>query len=114
MRMPRIIRRYEVTDAAIHDSQGARRALDQGNTSAEVFANSAYADKTKPAAGGKSLSKIAIGSALVGNRASKPALRGSRYEWQALSRPKFANRALRRAGGLNDCNIREFREAWKY
>src|SRR5258708_21917304 len=38
----KLIRRYEVTDAAVHDSQELDRLLTQGNTSAEVFADSAY------------------------------------------------------------------------
>jgi transposase, IS5 family len=38
----KLIRRYEVTDAAVHDSQKLDRLLTQGNTSAEVFADSAY------------------------------------------------------------------------
>ena len=38
----KLIRRYEVTDAAIHDSQPLDALLDQGNTSADVFADSAY------------------------------------------------------------------------
>jgi transposase, IS5 family len=39
----KLIRRYEVTDAAVHDSQKLDRLLNKGNTSAEVFADSAYA-----------------------------------------------------------------------
>src|SRR5258708_37342912 len=38
----KLIRRYEVTDAAVHDSQELDRLLTQDNTSAEVFADSAY------------------------------------------------------------------------
>ena len=38
----KLIRRYEVTDAAVHDSQPLDALLDQGNTSADVFADSAY------------------------------------------------------------------------
>ena len=38
----KLIRRYEVTDAAVHDSQKLDRLLTKGNTSAEVFADSAY------------------------------------------------------------------------
>src|ERR1700704_1003948 len=38
----KLIRRYEVTDAAVHDSQKLDRLLNKGNTSAEVFADSAY------------------------------------------------------------------------
>src|SRR5262245_53248356 len=38
----KLIRRYEVTDAAVHDSQTLDRLLDKANTSAEVFADSAY------------------------------------------------------------------------
>jgi hypothetical protein len=38
----KMIRRYEVTDAAIHDSQELDGLLTKANTSAEVFANSAY------------------------------------------------------------------------
>ena len=38
----KLIRRYEVTDAAVHDSQPFDALLDKGNTSANVFADSAY------------------------------------------------------------------------
>jgi IS5 family transposase len=38
----KLIRRYEVTDAAVHDSQTLDALLDKGNTSADVFADSAY------------------------------------------------------------------------
>jgi IS5 family transposase len=38
----KLIRRYEVTDAAVHDSQKLEGLLTRGNTSAEVFADSAY------------------------------------------------------------------------
>ena len=38
----KLIRRYEVTDAAVHDSQQLDGLLNKGNTSADVFADSAY------------------------------------------------------------------------
>jgi IS5 family transposase len=38
----KLIRRYEVTDAAIHDSQRLNALLTNGNTSTDVFADSAY------------------------------------------------------------------------
>ena len=38
----KLIRRYEVTDAAVHDSQVLDGLLNQSNTSAQVFADSAY------------------------------------------------------------------------
>ena len=38
----KLIRRYEVTDAAVHDSQKLDELLTKGNTSAEVFGDSAY------------------------------------------------------------------------
>jgi IS5 family transposase len=38
----KLIRRYEVTDASVHDSQKLDGLLNKGNTSAEVFADSAY------------------------------------------------------------------------
>jgi transposase, IS5 family len=38
----KLIRCYEVTDAAVHDSQVLDELLNNGNTSAEVFADSAY------------------------------------------------------------------------
>jgi IS5 family transposase len=38
----KLIRRYEVTDAAVHDSQHLEGLLTKGNTSADVFADSAY------------------------------------------------------------------------
>ena len=38
----KLIRRYEVTDAAVHDSQQLDGLLNQDNTSADVFADSAY------------------------------------------------------------------------
>ncbi|HUJ46087.1 MAG TPA: IS5 family transposase [Rhizomicrobium sp.] len=38
----KLIRRYEVTDAAVHDSQTLDTLLDKANTSAKVFADSAY------------------------------------------------------------------------
>ena len=38
----KLIRRYEVTDAAVHDSQPLDALLSRGNTSADVFADSAY------------------------------------------------------------------------
>ena len=38
----KLIRRYEVTDAAVHDGQHLEGLLTKGNTSAEVFADSAY------------------------------------------------------------------------
>jgi IS5 family transposase len=38
----KLIRRYEVTDAAVHDSQMLEALLDRANTSADVFADSAY------------------------------------------------------------------------
>ena len=38
----KLIRGYEVTDAAVHDSQMLEALLDNGNTSADVFADSAY------------------------------------------------------------------------
>jgi IS5 family transposase len=38
----KLIRCYEVTDAAVHDSQPLDGLLSEGNTSADVFADSAY------------------------------------------------------------------------
>jgi IS5 family transposase len=38
----KLIRRYEVTDAAVHDSQALDALLTKGNTSTDVFADSAY------------------------------------------------------------------------
>src|SRR3954470_832567 len=38
----KLIRRYEVTDAAVHDSQVLDTLLSYGNTSSDVFADSAY------------------------------------------------------------------------
>jgi len=38
----KLIRRYEVTDAAVHDSQALDALLSQHNTSTDVFADSAY------------------------------------------------------------------------
>jgi IS5 family transposase len=38
----KLIRRYAVTDAAVHDSQVLDELLSRGNTSAQVFADSAY------------------------------------------------------------------------
>jgi len=38
----KLIRRYEVTDAAVHDSQPLDALLIKGNTSRDVFADSAY------------------------------------------------------------------------
>ena len=38
----KLIRRYEVTDAAVHDSQALDALLTKGNTSSDVFADSAY------------------------------------------------------------------------
>ena len=38
----KLIRRYEVTDAAVHDSQPLDALLTKGNTSTEVFGDSAY------------------------------------------------------------------------
>ena len=37
-----MIRRYEVTDAAVHDSQALDALLGKDNTSSDVFADSAY------------------------------------------------------------------------
>ena len=44
MRMPstQAIRRYDVSDAAVHDSQKLDGLLNKANTSADVFADSAY------------------------------------------------------------------------
>src|SRR3954471_5922335 len=38
----KLIRRYDVSDAAVHDSQKFDELLNQGNTSADVYADSAY------------------------------------------------------------------------
>jgi transposase, IS5 family len=38
----KLIRHYEVTDAAVHDSQALDALLSKGNTSTDVFADSAY------------------------------------------------------------------------
>jgi transposase, IS5 family len=38
----KLIRRYEVTDAAVHDSQALDALLSKNNTSSDVFADSAY------------------------------------------------------------------------
>ena len=38
----KLIRRYEVSDAAVHDSQKLEGLLNKGNTSRDVFADSAY------------------------------------------------------------------------
>jgi IS5 family transposase len=38
----KLIRRYEVTDAAVHDNRKLDGLLTKGDTSAEVFADSAY------------------------------------------------------------------------
>jgi IS5 family transposase len=38
----KLIRRYEVSDAAVHDSQKLDRLLSKANTSADVFADRAY------------------------------------------------------------------------
>ena len=38
----KLIRQYEVTDASVHDNQKFDELLNQGNTSADVYADSAY------------------------------------------------------------------------
>jgi transposase, IS5 family len=38
----KLIRQYEVTDASVHDSQKFDELLNQGNTSADVYGDSAY------------------------------------------------------------------------
>src|SRR3954468_12390611 len=38
----KLIRQYEVTDASVHDSQKFDELLNQSNTSADVYADSAY------------------------------------------------------------------------
>src|SRR5262245_960353 len=42
MTLFKLIRRYEVTDAAVHDSQKLDELLTKGNTSPDVFGDSAY------------------------------------------------------------------------
>ena len=41
-RIHKLIRRYAVTDAAVHDSRKFNGLLHQGNTSQDVFGDSAY------------------------------------------------------------------------
>jgi transposase, IS5 family len=41
-RRHKLVRRYEMTDAAVHDSQVVDEILDSDNTSSEVWADSAY------------------------------------------------------------------------
>jgi len=41
-RRHKLIRRYEVTDAAVHDSQALEAVLDENNTASDVWADSAY------------------------------------------------------------------------
>jgi IS5 family transposase len=41
-RRHKLIRHYEVTDAAVHDSQVFAKLLDKGNTCSKVWADSAY------------------------------------------------------------------------
>ncbi len=41
-RRHKLVRRYEVTDAAVHDSQVFTKLLDKGNTCSKVWADSAY------------------------------------------------------------------------
>ena len=38
----KLIRRYEVTDASVHDSQAFRKLIDPTNANANVHADSAY------------------------------------------------------------------------
>jgi IS5 family transposase len=38
----KLIRRYDVTDASVHDSQKFDALMNQANTSADVYADSAY------------------------------------------------------------------------
>ncbi|MDZ7753209.1 MAG: IS5 family transposase [Gammaproteobacteria bacterium] len=46
----KLVRRFGVTDAAVHDSQVLDRLLDPMNTSADVWADSAYRSKEREAA----------------------------------------------------------------
>ncbi len=41
-RWHKLVRRYRVTDAAVHDSQVVDELLDPGNTASDVWADSAY------------------------------------------------------------------------
>ena len=41
-RQHKLVRRYEVTDAAVHDSQVVEEILDPNNTASDVWADSAY------------------------------------------------------------------------
>jgi len=41
-RMHKLVRRYHVTDAAVHDSQAVDELLTRGNTGSGVWADSAY------------------------------------------------------------------------
>ena len=59
---------YEVTDAAVHDSQTLDALLDKGNTSADVFADSAYrssAIEAKLKAGGFNRARPQVMSPVV-------------------------------------------------
>ena len=41
-RCHKLVRRYQVTDAAVHDSQVVEDILDADNTASDVWADSAY------------------------------------------------------------------------
>src|SRR3982074_3075737 len=82
----KLIRRYEVTDAAVHDSQKLDRLLNKGNTSAEVFADSAYRS-TKIEA---QLRASGFKSRIHQRAARTPALSDARKRKQTATGVKFA------------------------
>ena len=59
----KLIRQYEVTDASVHDSQKFDELLNQGNTSADVYADSAYRSAETEA---KLNSRAAFAAAFIG------------------------------------------------
>ena len=60
----KLIRRYEVTDASVHDSQKLDGLLNKGNTSAEVFADSAYRSTEIEANSGPAVTRAGLTDAV--------------------------------------------------
>jgi IS5 family transposase len=96
----KLIRQYEVTDASVHDSRKLDGLLSQANTSADVYADSAYRSaETEAKLGLRDLRSIFVRTGIIRYRRRSRTRTAARAEFEpALSTCSGLNRTRRVAG----------------
>jgi IS5 family transposase len=112
--MHKLIRRYDVSDAAVHDSQKLDGLLNKANTSADVFADSAYRSAETEAGlkarGFRTAASTSARRAIIRSRSGSRKRTGRRARFEFASSMCLEHRRPQPAAGLCGRSVSSERE----